>query len=192
VGYRVVSLGAGQLDAFLDFFDRVAFTDNPGWADCYCLFYHHSSPEWDERSGAQNRVKAAELIRQGAMSGFLAFDRDRPVGWCNANLRSRFQRLTEDPDLRAEGTDERVLAVVCFVVAPGERRRGVARQLLAAACAAATAQGLDWVEAYPRKDAQTPAQHYHGPLALYQSEGFVICEERRDFWIVRRDPRARG
>lgn len=192
MGCRVVPLDAGRLDDFLDFFDRVAFTDNPEWAGCYCLFYHHSGPGFDERSGAQNRAGAAELIRQGGLSGFLAYDGDRPVGWCNANLQSRYPRLAEELELRAGDAHERVLAVVCFVIAPGERRRGVARQLLAAACAAAAVQGLEWVEAYPRKDAQTAAQHYHGPLSLYLSEGFVKYQERRDFWIVRRDPRARG
>ena len=192
MGYRVAPVDAGRVDAFLDFFDRVAFTDNPEWAGCYCLFYHHRGPGWDERSGAKNRAAAAALIRRGALRGFLAYDGDHPVGWCNANLRARFQRLAEEPELRAGGEDQRVLAVVCFVVAPGERRRGVARQLLAAACAAAAEQGLDWVEAYPRKEAHTSAQHYHGPLSLYLSEGFVIHKERRDFWIVRRDSRARG
>jgi len=192
MGYRVAAADAGRLEDFLSFFDGAAFSDNPDWADCYCLFYHESAEGWEQRTRAQNREGAAAMLRSGEMRGFLAYDGDRPVGWCNANRKERFRRLAGQPELWAQGKAAagRVLSVVCFVIDPGERRRGLARLLLRTACSAAAAEGLDWVEAYPRKEASTPAQHYHGPLPLYLSEGFAAFRELPDFWIVRKDLRT--
>ena len=187
MGFDVVALDAGRLDDYLLFFDRVAFADNPDWADCYCLFYHVPGSEWEQRSGARNREEAAALIRAGSLSGFLAYEGATPVGWCNANRKERYALLAGQKELWDPGeAGGRVLAVVCFVVAPTHRRRGIARRLLSAACEAAGAQGLVWVEAYPRKDAQNAAQHYHGPLALYRELGFTVHRDLADYWIVRK------
>jgi GNAT superfamily N-acetyltransferase len=182
------SLDPARLEDYLFFFDRVAFTDNPGWADCYCLFYHVPEGEWEKRSGAQNREGAAGLIGDGGISGFLAYERGRPVGWCNANRKQRYALLCGARELWDPGEDgARILAVVCFVIAPEHRRRGVARSLLAAALASARDQGLEQAEAYPRRRARTAAQHCHGPLELYLQQGFAVHKEFPDFWIVRRD-----
>jgi ribosomal protein S18 acetylase RimI-like enzyme len=184
-------LDPDRLEDYLAFFDRDAFADNPEWASCYCLFYHVTDPEWDTRTGAQNREAAAALIRSGGLRGFLAYDGRRPIGWCNANLKERFERLAaESSRWGAASPGERVLSVVCFVVAPAYRRQGVARLLLQEACAAAAREGYHWAEAYPRKEARSAAQAYHGTLALYQSEGFTTHRELSEFWIVRRDLRV--
>jgi GNAT superfamily N-acetyltransferase len=187
---EVLPLEPERLGDYLAFFDRTAFTDNPDWADCYCLFYHVAAEEWEKRSGAQNREGAARLIRDGGLSGFLAYEDGRPVGWCNANRKQRYVLLTGARELWDPQEDgSRTLSVVCFVIAPGYRRRGIARGLLSAACAAAPAQGLERAEAYPRKKARTAAEHYHGPLELYLGQGFAVHREFPDFWIVRRQLR---
>ena len=79
MGIEVVSLEPGRLEDYLRFFDQVAFTDNPEWAGCYCLFYHVPEGEWEARSAAQNREEAAGLIRAGALSRFPGL-RGRPAG----------------------------------------------------------------------------------------------------------------
>jgi ribosomal protein S18 acetylase RimI-like enzyme len=187
---RIVPLEAARLEDWLHLFDRVAFSDNPEWAGCYCLFYHLPAEEWEKRSGTQNREEAAGLIREGGLSGFLAYESGKPVGWCNANRKDRYALLAGSPQLWDPQEDgSRTLAVVCFVVAPGLRRRGIARSLLEEACAAARADGLERVEAYPRKKARTAAQHYHGPMELYRGQGFAVHREFPDYWIVRRSLR---
>jgi ribosomal protein S18 acetylase RimI-like enzyme len=183
-------LEADRLEDFLAFFDRDAFSDNPDWAGCYCLFYHIAGPDWDARTGAQNRTEAAALIRSGALRGFLAYYGKRPIGWCNANGKEHYGRLAAESAQWGEVSPaERVLSVVCFVIAPAYRGQGVARRLLRQACAAGAGQGYDWAEAYPRKVDRTAAQAYHGPLALYRSEGFTTYRELEEFRIVRRDLR---
>jgi ribosomal protein S18 acetylase RimI-like enzyme len=184
---EVLPLTEERLGDYLDFFDRVAFTDNPDWAGCYCLFYHVPEGEWEKRTGAQNRQGAAELARAGGLSGFLAYAQGRPVGWCNANRKDRYALLSGLPERWEPQEDgSRTLSVVCFVIAPDHRRRGIARALLSAACEAAQARGLERVEAYPRKAAKTAAENYHGPLELYRGQGFVVHRELADCWIVRK------
>lgn len=187
---RVHPLDPGRLEDYLAFFDRDAFADNPEWASCYCLFYHIAGPDWDTRTGAQNREGAAALIRSGAMRGFLAYDGRKPIGWCNANGKERFERLAaESAQWGAVLPGERVLSVVCFVIAPTYRGQGVARRLLQAACEVGAGQDYAWAEAYPRKVDRTAAQAYHGPFALYRREGFTVYRELDESWIVRRDLR---
>jgi GNAT superfamily N-acetyltransferase len=165
-------LDPGRLEDYLAFFDREAFSDNPEWADCYCLFYHVPDPDWESRTGERNREDAA----------------GRPIGWCNANAKERFARLAAESAQWGEARPgERVLSVVCFVVAPAYRRKGVARLLLQEACAGAARAGYRWAEGYPRKVERNAAQAYHGPLALYRSEGFTELRELEQSWIVRRD-----
>ena len=184
---EVFPLDGSRLRDYLHFFDRVAFSDNPEWAGCYCLFYHVPPGAWEKRTGAQNREGAAALVRDGGLSGFLAYEGGKPVGWCNANRKGNYALLAGSRELWDPQEDgSRTLAVVCFVIAPELRRRGIARSLLEAACASARAQGLDRLEAYPRKQARTAAQHYHGPLELFRGQGFEVHRELADFWIVRR------
>ena len=188
---EVLPLAKERLGDYLDFFDRVAFTDNPDWAGCYCLFYHVSEREWEKRSGAQNREGAAALVREGALTGFLAYEGGKPVGWCNANRKGRYALLAGAPEIWDPQEDgSRTLSVVCFVIAPGHRRRGIAGQLLSAVCAAAGAQGVERVEAYPRKDARTAAAHCHGPMEMYRGQGFEVHRELPNFWIVRKSLRS--
>lgn len=90
--YDIKALSPELLPDYLGFFDRVAFTDNPDWASCYCVYYHHdpAGKPWDKRTGAENRELAGRLIRSGRLRGFLAYTGDEPAGWCNVNDKRSF------------------------------------------------------------------------------------------------------
>jgi GNAT superfamily N-acetyltransferase len=178
---EVRELTPALLEDYLAFFDRDAFVDNPRWASCYCYFNHapHATEDWSSRSGEANRAAAADLIARNAMHGWLAYLGGRVVGWCNANLRDRYTTLDDD------GGSE-VAAIVCFIVARPFRGRGVARALLTAACSGFEKMGLEWVEAYPRKEVEGDAGNYHGPLSMYLSAGFEIVGEKDGVVTVRR------
>ena len=72
-------------------------------------------------------------------------------------------------------------SVTCFVVAPGDRRTGVAGALLAAAVEHAFAHGATVVEGYPVDPAQRtnagPADLYHGTLGLFLAAGFKVVSD---------------
>ena len=156
---EVRTLAAPLLPDFLSFFDTDAFADNPHWAGCYCYFYlaDHEAKPWEERRPEENRAAAADYIQQGSTRGYLAYVAGRPVGWCHAAPKSRIRNVEPRPTIG----DPEVGSIVCFVVAKAHRARGVARALLTAACDGFHEQGLPFVEAYPRKDAETDAGNYH-------------------------------
>ena len=178
---------AQLLDDFFYFFDRVAFTDNPDWASCYCYYYHIAcgAGQWAKRSKEKNRAGARQLILSGKMGGYLAYVNESPVGWCNANDKEKYARLLAEQELWYR-EDKKIGSVVCFIIAPNHRRKGIARQLLKEACSVFRSEGFDYLEAYPRKGELNDAQHYHGPLSMYKKAGFRVFKEFQDFFIVRK------
>jgi GNAT superfamily N-acetyltransferase len=179
----VEPLAPARRKDYLRFFDHArgpAFSDNPGWARCYCHF-HHVAPvlDWAALDGEANRVAVDARIACGEMEGYLAYRGGELVGWLNAQPRNRLRhcdaRIGIAPVTVAVPEHE-AAAIVCFVVPPRERRRGIARALLAAALAHLARRGIRIVDAYPRNlDAPDAAarDHYRGPRALFVEHGFA-------------------
>ena len=180
-------LSPALLQDFLTFFDHFAFTDNPDWASCYCQFYleNHAEIDWEKRSAGENRKLAEERICARSMHGYLAFLDDQPIGWVNAALKSMFPSLLSEPELDYSEKDQ-VGSIVCFTIAPDYRGRGVARALLRAALAGFQNAGLSIAEAYPRRAASTQAANYHGPLSLFEQDGFSVYKDYREWLVVRK------
>lgn len=168
---------------FLRFFEGTAFSDNPRWSSCYCqCFYEdHSVVKWAERTAPQNRAFACQRIRSQSMQGYLAYIDETPVGWCNAAPRGLLHALDDEPT-----TDpQHVGTILCFLVEPRYRGRGIARLLLEAACDGLRKQGLRRVEANPRTGSTSAAENHFGPLSMYLSAGFTVAREDADgsVWV---------
>jgi GNAT superfamily N-acetyltransferase len=103
------------------------------------------------------------------------------IGWCNAAPRELLHALDAEPisDPGQVGT------IVCFLVAPSARGRGVATALLGAACQHLRAQGFLSVEANPRPGAKGTAENHLGPLAMYLAAGFTVRRTDTDgsVWV---------
>ena len=176
-------------ERFFDFFDHRAFIDNPDWAGCYCTLYHYpgTQGEWGKRSGEQNRLEAARLIEREDLRGYLAFDGEKPVGWCNVNSKSAFPFLKNDPRLKT-GDDETTVSIVCFTVDPDYRGRGIAASLLERALRDyAGNPRVRFLEGYPSKTASNQADNYVGPSKLYEKFGFSVYRGFEDIRIVRKE-----
>ena len=170
-----------QHDAVMHYFDMVAYADNPNWAKCFCC--ERIVEDYESRTKEQNRTLRSSLIRSAKANGLVAYRLRRVVGWCHAAPKSELVTVPGDrlPD---------VGAIVCFVVAPDQRRQGIATQLLEAAVEHLRSRGLRTAEAYPRAGGVEPSRwvwsQYVGPLSMYQKAGFEIAENYGDFCIVRR------
>lgn len=188
-------LRSEDADAFLRFFDHergAAFADNPKWAKCYCHYYHVSkSVRWPLVSAQRNREAMRARIEVGEMEGIVAYEGEAMIGWVNAQARHKlphcFARFGIAPTPLPCAPFE-AAAIVCFVIAPSRRRRGIARLLLRSALEAFTARGFKLVEAYPFKsgDSQLAADHYHGPLSLFLEAGFSVFAEHKNMTVVRK------
>jgi GNAT superfamily N-acetyltransferase len=180
---------------FLHFFDHergAAFADNPGWAKCYCHFYEvPMAVEWASLTAAQNRLAMRARIEVGEMEGFLAFVDGEPVGWLNAQPRHKLPHCFDRMRIAATPlpcATYQAAVIVCFIIAPAWRRRGVASALLASAISSLAARGFVLVDAFPFKagDGATAADHYHGALSMFTAAGFAPLAESDTITVVRR------
>ena len=77
---------------YLDFFDNRAFTDDNPNGPCYC-----TSPNQEEEQiekmvrefksfGVKETLRkyAVEMLGKNQIHGYLAYDGDQSIGWCNA------------------------------------------------------------------------------------------------------------
>jgi len=180
---EVAPLSPDRLADFMAFFEGEAFIDNRKWSSCYCqCFYEdHSKVRWSDRTSGENRECATRRITRGEMQGVLAYQDGKVVAWCNAAPRALLHALDEEPTSGVE----RAGTIVCFVVAPRLRGQGIATALLDAACRQLRHQGLQYVEANPRPNAQGDGENHFGPLSMYLAAGFTIRRSDDDgsVWV---------
>jgi GNAT superfamily N-acetyltransferase len=181
-------LSPERVQDWLDYFDHNAFSDNPHWASCYCMFYLNNQKltPWEERTTQHNRAEAIQRIQSRRMHGYLAYQSGKMVGWCHAAPLSQLPNF-EDPLNRANADRNKIGFILCFNVAKELRRQGVARALLEAACLGLQQQGVTVVEATPRLDTDAESSNYHGPLKMYQTAGFELVGQEGQFGLVRKE-----
>ena len=179
-----------MLDDYLNFFDNVAFADHPDWAQCYCLAFHFE-PAWDaEDVNLENpwRKRAIQFVREGKVQGFLAYADNRIVGWCNANDRTNYAALKYNvkPEINIYDESRKIKSVVCFLVAPEMRGKGIATKLLERVCTDAEADGYDFIEGYPPAGTSDMYAAHHGTVALFEKCGFAIHKQLDNDCIMRK------
>jgi GNAT superfamily N-acetyltransferase len=182
------------LDDYLKFFDKDAFTDFPEWSGCYCGFYDTPGDNWDSsaKAGPAHRAARVERIRSGRAHGLLAIVNGRVVGWCNAQPRTSFLNMRKYAAV-IDDPAELVGSIMCFLVAPGHRGKGVGTALLSAACDRFHRDHLEIAEGYPttnpvKRTWETPwaEENYKGSLNMYLKAGFKIHRQLERFAIVRK------
>ncbi|MDF2841301.1 MAG: hypothetical protein K0Q99_2073 [Clostridia bacterium] len=167
-------------DDFLYFFDEVAFTDNEKWSACYCQCYLETpGDEWLQRTAEMNRNAAIQRIENETMSGFIAFEDNHPVGWCHAGLKKNIKAFSDEPD-----GDTAI--IVCFIISPKHRRKGIATTLLNYILDTFKEEGVQCIEAYPSKNLEKTDINYHGFLSMYQNVGFEMIHEEENCYLVRK------
>jgi GNAT superfamily N-acetyltransferase len=191
----VSRLSPARRDDYLAFFDHEhgpAFADNPAWAKCYCHFYEVPvAIDWPSLDGAANRLAMDARVSTGEMDGYLAHAGGEMVGWLNAQPRHKlphcFARMHIEPP-PIDVAEMAAAVIVCFVIAPAWRQRGVARALLAGALADMAERGIRIVDAFPFNagDSTDATDHYHGPRSLFDAAGFEQVAALADLTIVRK------
>ncbi|MFZ5967338.1 MAG: GNAT family N-acetyltransferase [Bacillota bacterium] len=182
--YTIKPLSSELATTFTEYLEALDFGHATHWATCFCRFYHTncSYEQWQNRTGAENRAEAIEQIKAGNMKGYLAFDGDKCIGWCNANNVSQYIRLQED--IKHIINDQKVGCVICFVIHQEYRKQGVARLLLKQAVEDFRSQCFDAVLAIPVEIKDEPEKLYRGTMNMYRELGFKEIEKRDNVSIM--------
>lgn len=176
---------------YLDFFDNRAFTDGNPNGPCYC-----TSPNQDEATIKQmvsefqaNGVKetvrkyAVKMLDENKIQGYLAFDKDISIGWCNAADIESYDGFV--PDFARQLICGKTISIVCFEIAPAYRGIGIASAFIDKVCADAKEKGYVAVEGYAKVYEERNEFDYRGSLRLYQKAGFSEVA-RQDGQVIMR------
>jgi GNAT superfamily N-acetyltransferase len=158
---------------------------------CQCAYLRLTHRDYQRSSPAERRDEHHRAVRRATRAqrsaGMIAYDDAGPAGWVSFGPRAEFARLVASPVLQPVD-DAEVTSIVCFVIAPRVRRRGVATALLGSVIAYAPEHGIALLEAYPvdREGRAPGAELWHGPRRLYEAAGFSVVATRQANATARR------
>jgi len=134
------------------------------------------------------RRYAVKQLAEGKINGYLAFDADLPIGWCNAADMDTY--MINDfcfiPEYARQNACGKTMSVVCFAISPGYRGKGIATALLERIIADAGAEGYAAVEGYAELQKDRAFYDFHGPVKLYEKAGFTEVARIDDRVVMRK------
>ena len=162
---NIKRLSVETLHDFLDYFDHRAFLRDEDWAGCYCQAYLHqpTTKEEDIFGPGKARQSACDLVSEGNMDGYLAYQEDKVVAWCAAGSSKLYRAL---PD-----AEDKLARIICFNVDPDLREQGIASELLDLVLNDLESRGFAAVEAAP-STAVVSDKSFQGTTAMFEIRGF--------------------
>jgi len=130
------------------------------------------------------RKYAASLLAEEKIHGYLAFDEDTSIAWCNAGNMDTY--VSWIPDIARQNACGKTMSVVCFAIAPEYCGMGIATALLERVIRDAKAGGFAAVEGYARAHPCRVNYDYNGPIRLYEKAGFVEVARDQDNVVMRK------
>ena len=170
---------------YVDFIAGPHFGHAPDWSGCYCRFYQAevSHQAWLARTSEDNRKEAIAEIEAGRMKGYLVFDGELCVGWCNANDTTAFYRVREEfLPYTAEGNFG---ATMCFVIHADYRGQGLARRMLKQIVNDYKTMGYAGMLALPFESKENPEKRYRGTKKMYEELGYQQVAEDDGVFIMK-------
>lgn len=178
MSYKLLPFKPGLEDAFYGLHCPAHKTE---WCNCVA-WWVNSWDGWGERTADQNRQLRESLLAQGEYDGYLLFDDDEPIAWCQVGRRDRLVKLVHQMRLEPDPT---VWAVTCFLVAAKYRQQGVAEQMLWMLLIDLQEKGVDVVEAYPKRGPDLDEfELWNGSERMFERVGFQFVKEvgQRTVW----------
>lgn len=156
--------------------------ENGAYGGCWCMYWRVPKKQLDVQMGEGNRCAMKQVFDDGLAPGLVAWLEDVPIGWLQVDRREAFVRLQSSRVLRPVD-DRPAWCVSCFVIDKAHRRKGVATDLLRAACDFVRQRGGDILEGYPIDPPKRPYP------AVYAWTGFAGSFRDAGFTeVARRSP----
>lgn len=151
---------------------------------CLGCVYWELPEEFDRGLSAPEtrRLKEEWLLAHtpGAVVGRVARDEGKLVGFVQFGPRELYPQQSQ---YRSGPVSGDAMLITCLFVKAEYRRRGLARQLLSLAEAAALQAGYAAVETYARRGS---SDNPSGPIELYQECGFAVASDDQEFPLMRK------
>jgi GNAT superfamily N-acetyltransferase len=150
------------------------FGEKGACAGCWCMYWRLRRKEYDNLRGAGTKGKMKNLVNKGIIPGILAYDIDKPVGWCSVAQREDFPVL-ENSRVLKRIDDKPVWSIVCFFIDKEYRKRGLSIKLLNAAKAFVKINGGKVIEGYPvepKKGKTADVFAWTGLSSAFKKAGF--------------------
>jgi len=146
---------------------------------CWCMYWRIGS-EYHKRARQTNRSALRRIVKRVPPPGLLAFDGERPVGWCQLTPRDDLSWLNRTRALERVD-DVAVWSISCFYVRRGYRRQGVMSALIVAALKAAKRANASALEAYPIDTMRrgSTSNVFTGTASTFKRAGFKTVARRK-------------
>jgi GNAT superfamily N-acetyltransferase len=189
---EIKKLTSELTEDYLHFFDVTPHDDDVPGSKCYCVCWCGADHRivTDFSSQEKRRELARQYVKDGIIKGYLAYQGNKVIGWCNANTKSEclhctsWLRFMQSVDV--DDTNLKIKSVFCFVIVPDMQRKGIATRLLCRVCEDAAADGFDVVESYPNKAFVSTTRDFMGPVEMYKKLGFTAIREVNDITVMRK------
>ncbi len=184
---RIEPLTADRWDDLVELFERPGASVARG---CYCMYYRrtgkHDVPAGMTYSEANKRALRS-LVDRGLIPGLIGYEKNQAIGWVSLGPREDYAKLKRSPVMKPVDAKP-VWSIICFVVDPEARHRGVAEAMLNGAVRWARKQGVTLLEAYPCDKAAKAADDsmWFGAKSMFDRAGFVEVARRKPMRPVMR------
>lgn len=177
---NIRTLDSTKISDYISFFDNIKIIDNSECSKCYCMFFHtdDKTEDWVNRTAQNNKNSAIEKIERGELFGFLAYDDNKPIAWCNVNDRNIYKFNKSRFDVLQD--NKNAISIVCFYIMQSYRGKGIINILLKNIIEYYKDSDYKYLEAYPSTNKTKNNENYHGPLSSYLKNGFSIIKEMEE------------
>jgi GNAT superfamily N-acetyltransferase len=157
-----------------DFFKLHGAHDAGG--ECFCTAWWVTTwQEWSERTAEQNRELRRRLFDDNIFDGYLLYDGEEPVGWCQCCRRDMLPKIGQTYRL---APDSDTWSISCFFILPQYREIGLAHYFLNRIIEDLEAQGVNHLQGFPKRGEKLAAEDlWTGPESIFIKAGFRLEQD---------------
>jgi GNAT superfamily N-acetyltransferase len=166
------------LETWNDF--EEVFGERGACGGCWCMAWRLKNKDFGRLKGEGNKHMMHELVKMNEQIGIIAYQDNKPAGWCSVAPRENFIKLDNSKVLKRID-DQLVWSITCLFVLKQFRRMGYSVEILKGAVDYCRSLEVKIIEAYPvvPYDEKMPAAFaWTGLLSAYLKAGFTEAERR--------------
>jgi GNAT superfamily N-acetyltransferase len=158
------------------------FGEKGACAGCWCMYWRMRRKDYDLQRGSGTKRIMKNLVNNGTVPGIIAYDNNKPVGWCSVAPREDFPVLENSRVLKR--IDEKpVWSIVCFFIQKEFRKKGLSLELLNAAITFVKMNKGKIIEGYPvepKSGKTADVFAWTGLASAFRKAGFKELERRSE------------